>query len=67
MAEYHTTSGKLADPAFRAERASKAARASHSLDAHIRAVADRAPELTPAQRERLALLLHPGAGDHAAT
>lgn len=63
MAEYHTTSGKLADPAWREERARKAALASHSLDAHVKAIVDRAPELTPAQREQLALLLRPGGGD----
>ncbi len=57
------SAGKLADPQFRHERARKAALARTSLDAHIKAVAARAPELTPAQREQLALLLHPGAGD----
>lgn len=31
-----------------------------NLEQHIRRVADAAPPLTPAQRERLALLLHPG-------
>jgi hypothetical protein len=54
--------GKLADPAFRRDRARNAAVARTTLEAHIRAVADRAPELTAAQRERLALLLHPGNG-----
>jgi hypothetical protein len=67
VAEYHTTSGKLADPAFRAERARKAAQASHSLDAHIRALVNAAPPLTPAQREKLTQLLHPGDGNAAAT
>ena len=47
----------------RAERARKAALARTSTDAHIRAIVERAPRLTPAQREQLALLLHPGAGD----
>jgi hypothetical protein len=61
------STGKLADPAWRTERARKAAAARTTTDAHIRAIVDRAPELTPAQRERLALLLHPRAGDHAAT
>jgi hypothetical protein len=59
--------GKLADPAWRKNRARNAANARTTTDAHIRALVDRAPELTPAQRERLALLLRPGAGDHAAT
>lgn len=49
--------GKLADPAFRRERAQKAAHASHSLDAHIRAVVDAAPALTAEHVERLRALL----------
>ena len=61
------STGKLADPAWRENRARNAANARTTIEAHIRALVDRAPELTPAQRERLALLLHPGAGDHAAT
>ncbi len=36
------------------------------LDEYIDRIVKRAPALTPAQRARLALLLHP-AGDHAAT
>jgi hypothetical protein len=60
VAEYHTTSGKLADPTFRVERARKAAQASHTLDAYIKAIVNRAPELTPAQRARLAVLLAGG-------
>jgi hypothetical protein len=36
------------------------------LDEYIDRIVKRAPALTPAQRERLALLLYP-AGDHAAT
>jgi hypothetical protein len=59
------TTGKLADPAWRAERARKAAAARTTIDAHVKALVDRAPELTCAQRDRLALLLHPGAGDGA--
>lgn len=55
--------GKLADPAWRAERARKAANARTTADAHIKAVVDRAPELTPAQLARLALLLRPGDSD----
>jgi hypothetical protein len=35
------------------------------LDEYIDRIVKRAPALTPAQRERLALLLHPGAGEHA--
>jgi hypothetical protein len=59
--------GKLADPAWREERARNAANARTTVEAHIKALVDAAPKLTPAQRERLALLLHPGAGDRAAT
>jgi hypothetical protein len=40
---------------------------SQGLDEYIDRIVKRAPALTPAQRERLALLLHPGTGDHAAT
>jgi hypothetical protein len=40
---------------------------SQGLDEYIDRIVKRAPALTPAQRERLALLLHPGAGDRAAT
>ena len=35
------------------------------LERHIRRVVDAAPPLTDAQRERLALLLNPGAGSDA--
>ena len=40
---------------------------SQGLDEYIDRIVKRAPALTPAQRARLALLLHPAAGDHAAT
>jgi hypothetical protein len=53
------TGGKLADPKFRRDRASKAGRASQSLDSYIGRIVDRAPELTPAQRDKLATLLRP--------
>lgn len=59
------STGKLADPAWRHERASNAARARTTTDAHIKAIVDRAPELTDEQRSKLSLLLHPGAGDGA--
>jgi hypothetical protein len=52
-----TWTGKLADPAFRRARATKAARASHSLGAHVRAIVARAPELTDEQRDQLMPLL----------
>jgi len=38
---------------------------SQGLDEYIDRIVKRAPALTPAQRERLALLLHPGAGEDA--
>ena len=59
--------GKLADPEFRRQRAARASAAAHTLDTYIQRVVDRAPELTAAQRERLALLLHPGDGGGDAT
>jgi hypothetical protein len=70
--------GKLADPAWRAERAHKAATARTTIDAHITAIekaidaaAERdvnaAPPLTQSQRHRLALLLHPGEPNGAGT
>jgi hypothetical protein len=49
--------GKLADPAWREERARKAANARTTLDAHVKAVVDRAPDLTAEQREKLELIL----------
>lgn len=63
MAEYHTTSGKLADPEFRAQRARKAGAASHGLSAHVRAVVRNAGRLTPEDAELLrSLLPAPGRG-----
>lgn len=53
------SSGKLADPEFRRERASKAARAAHTIDAHIRAIVRSAPGLTAEQAEKLRALLPP--------
>jgi hypothetical protein len=55
--------GKLADPEFRRQRAARASAAAHTLDVYIKRVVDRAPELTAAQRERLAVLLNPGGGN----
>jgi hypothetical protein len=40
---------------------------SQGLDEYIDRIVKRAPALTPAQREKLALLLHPGGGDRAAS
>jgi hypothetical protein len=37
-----------------------------AAEERIKRIVDGAPPLTPAQRERLALLLHPGGGDGAA-
>lgn len=53
------TVGDLTDPDFRRERASKAGRASHSVDSHVRAIAARAGELTPEHTAILGPLLPP--------
>lgn len=50
------------DPKVAHERAVKAANARTSLDHYIERVVDRAPELTPEQRDKLALLLRPAGG-----
>ena len=39
--------------------ARRAGKARHSTDVYIKALVDRAPELTPAQRDKLATLLRP--------
>lgn len=53
------STGKLADPAFRRERAAKAARTRTSIDHHIEKVVDAAPDLTASQRDKLAMLFRP--------
>lgn len=53
------STGVQADPQFRRERASKGGKAKHSLDAYVRAVVARAPELTAEHRGQLAELLQP--------
>lgn len=53
--------GKLADPAFRQNRARAAALKSHSLDSLVRRIVDRAPELSTEQRQQLAAVLNGGA------
>lgn len=58
--------GKLADPAFRRERAVKAARARTAPDAHIKALVAAAPTLTSEQWNRLALLLRSDGGPDVA-
>jgi hypothetical protein len=52
--------GKLADPDFRTKRAQKAALARTTISAHVKALVDRAPELTAEQRDRLAAILRAG-------
>jgi hypothetical protein len=52
-----TEKPSAADPEYRHKRARKAAAARHSVDAYIRSIVARAPELTPAQRDRLAVVL----------
>lgn len=51
--------GKLADPEFRHQRARKAALARTSLSAHVRAVLDRAGELSDADLAELRAVLPP--------
>lgn len=46
-------------PAQRTERARKAAQARHSLETYVKTVVDRAPELSEAQRARLAAIFAP--------
>lgn len=53
MAEYHTNSGKLADPEFRSQRARGAALASHDISAHVRAVVRGKDLLTGEQRAEI--------------
>jgi hypothetical protein len=59
------STGKFADPEWRRKRASKAGKARHSLDAYVRSIVDRAPELTAEQRAKLAVLLQVPGGDVA--
>jgi hypothetical protein len=63
MPEY---TGKLADPAFRRERARRAATTRNSVDFHIKKVVEAAPSLTADQVERLRSLLPEGGDDAAA-
>lgn len=57
--------GRRGDPPERIEQARQTL-AEADLAAHIRRAVDGAPPLSPGRRERLALLLHPGAGDGTA-
>jgi hypothetical protein len=51
-------------PISSTDKARDMAKRRHSLDVYIRSIVDRAPELTPEQRDRLAILLRPsGAPD----
>ena len=50
---------KLDDPQWRHERARKAANARTTTDAHIRALVEAAPPLTPEQIDKLRALLPP--------
>jgi hypothetical protein len=47
------------NPRVARERAALGGKASQTLDAHITRIVNRAPELTPEQRDRLATLLRP--------
>jgi hypothetical protein len=46
-------------PISSTDEARDMAKRRHSLDVYIRSIVDRAPELTPEQRDRLAGLLRP--------
>ena len=46
-------------PIASSAKARDMAKRRHSLDAYIKSIVDRAPELTPEQRDRLAILLRP--------
>lgn len=59
------STSKLSDPVWRTERARKAAAARHSLDTYVKHVVDRAPELSPEQRARLAAIFAPAADGRA--
>jgi len=63
VAEYHTQSGKLADPEFRAERARNASQAAHSLSTHVRVIVRNAGKLTPEQLDMIRGLLPEPAQD----
>jgi uncharacterized protein YciW len=52
-------------PAERSAAARKAALASHSLDTYVKAVVDRAPELSAGQRARLAAIFAPASESRA--
>jgi hypothetical protein len=60
-----TEKPSAADPEYRHKRARKAAAARHSVDAYIRSIVARAPELSDEQRSRLAAILRAGRTDDA--
>jgi hypothetical protein len=53
----YSPTGKNADPEFRHRRAKCGRAAQETTEHYIRKLVDRAPELTPEQRDRLAILL----------
>lgn len=62
MSNGHTPAltGTTKDADFRRRRARHAAAVRNSLDNHIKQVVDAAPQLTPDQRDRLALIFQTG-------
>jgi len=60
LSEVRTVASKLADPAFRHERAKKARAAQLTVDHYIAKLVEAAPPLTPDQVEQLRQLLPPG-------
>lgn len=59
MPRGHRPVGKNADPEFRHERARKARAAQNSPEAHVRAIEQRADELTPELAARIAAVVAP--------
>jgi hypothetical protein len=57
-----TSIGSLSDPAVRKERAHRGGASRTTVDYYVSKLVDRAPELTPEQRDRLAALLRPPTG-----
>lgn len=63
------STGIAANPEYRRERAAKAGKAGHTVDAYVKQVLARAPELTEAHRQQLREMLQPfatHAGDGSA-
>lgn len=53
-------------PTLTTDEARALAKRRHSLDTYIKSIVDRAPELTPEQRDKLAVVLRPASPDREA-